>query len=765
MIVVVRSLQFRLLILAALAAACAGMFASRTDAAEPAVFEVGAAARSIAPDSPQYIGGYDYKGGPTMVENDPLEVRAFVVGKGKEAAVFVSADLTGWFSAYQGPELNQFGIDRTREKIAASLNGLGYEIDRSSVIIASTHTHSAPAIVGIWGPPDKDYIQKVSDQAVAAATEAAANAKPSEIWTAVGNVRSFVWQNGQGTNHPDGFPYDNELPIMWARDPETGATNALYANVPNHPDQFRGSAHGKLSADWVGYARKALDELNGGTAVIAPGTLGRQEPPGSVNTYDEVIPQGKFVANEIQRTMARATPLTSDEIGSAERHLEFEADNGGLLLLINFYGWPGACFDDLEYCTIPRSRAPEYFTPANGPDPARVGVYTNSIRIGDLIYSTNPGEAFPEVNTAIRESIQGERHANVVGMTDMLGYYYVRDDYTEQQFGSSNFATYNVGEDLPQMNADLARQNAADLGFQTTPKTVHAPYDEDVFDRPGVQWYPDNVESADPTFNIYGSSAKSQDESVPAPATIDWDFGDGTTDTTANQERFDHTFSGPGTYEVKATVTGDNTKTRTWVQEIVVNPPLEASATQTKRAWNGATLEAGLTGGSGEIVSAHWTCQDGTKVSGLKVVCEATQAGTASVTVVDGAGDTAEATVQVTKAPPKPAARLKITKVRVTPRKVRRGKAGTLVVTVRNTGNAVSTAVKVCARVQGRARRSVKPKPACRKVGRIGAGKSRNARIKLRTTTRSPARAAVKVTASAKGAKKATKKATLRTRR
>src|SRR5690606_25972403 len=60
-------------------------------AADPAIFKAGAAASNINPDTPQYIGGYGFKGGPTMDVNDDLEVRAFVVGKGSKAAVFVSA--------------------------------------------------------------------------------------------------------------------------------------------------------------------------------------------------------------------------------------------------------------------------------------------------------------------------------------------------------------------------------------------------------------------------------------------------------------------------------------------------------------------------------------------------------------------------------------------------------------------------------------------------------------------------------------------------
>ena len=148
------------------------------------------------------------------------------------------------------------------------------------MIVSSTHTHAAPVDDGDLGPDDPAYMEKVSDAAVKAVAEAAADMKPSEIWTANGNIRSFIWQNGQGTNHPDGFSVDEQLPIMWARDPDTGATNALYANVPNHPDEFNGTDNDQFSADWPGYARAALDDLNGGTSVIAAGTLGRQEPPG-----------------------------------------------------------------------------------------------------------------------------------------------------------------------------------------------------------------------------------------------------------------------------------------------------------------------------------------------------------------------------------------------------------------------------------------------------------------------------------------------------
>ncbi|HNC15088.1 MAG TPA: PKD domain-containing protein, partial [Solirubrobacterales bacterium] len=727
--------------------------ASRATAAEPAVFEVGAASSSINPDSPQYVGGYGYKQGPTQTTHDNLEARAFVVGKGKDALAFVSVDLVGWFAAYDG-EQAPYGIDATREKIADALNSRGYDIGRESVIVSSTHVHAAPTVVGIWGTLDGEYLKKVSDAAVTAASEAADAARPSEIWTGVGDIRSFIWQNGQGTNHPDGFEYDNALPILWARDPDTGATNALYANVPNHPDQYQVDDNNfEMSADWPGYARRKLDALNGGTAVLAAGTLGRQEPPGSVTAYSEVEAQGEIVANEIQRTMAKSTPLTDDTIAASEQFMETPADNDDLLLGISIFTYPGACIDGIERCTIPRSKAPPYMNEVSGEDV--IGTYVEAARIGDVAFATNPGEAFPEVNFAIRDGVTGPRQVNVIAQAgDMLGYYYQRADYTDQQFGSSDFEDYNVGPELGQANANSALAGLNEIGFTATPETVHAAFESSVASKPGIQWYPDEYESTDPTFNILGSAARSQDGTAPVPTSISWDFGDTTTGTTSVGERFDHTFPGPGSYEVTATVSS-NGLTRSWTDTITVDPPLTADASVAKRTGQGASLLGGALAGVGKIVAAHWTCQDGKKVSGLKVLCKSPKAGKASVTVVDGAGNTAKATVPVAKAPP---ASLTIRKISVKPTKIKYGKKGTMTVAVKNPSTTNATGFKVCVKVPARAKKQIKAMPACKSPGNLRAGKSASVSIRIQVTRQASPGMKVKlpVETSANGAKKKT---------
>src|SRR5262245_18466662 len=96
-----------------------------------------------------------------------------------------------------------------------------------------------------------------------------------------------------------GFAVDAEMPILWAREPGTGATLATYVDVPTHVDQYNphsGSVTNPgWSADYPGYVRDRLAETLGGTSAIAAGKLGRQESIGADSNYAEVAEPGRFV--------------------------------------------------------------------------------------------------------------------------------------------------------------------------------------------------------------------------------------------------------------------------------------------------------------------------------------------------------------------------------------------------------------------------------------------------------------------------------------
>ena len=583
------------------AAICAGLLACAGTASSlpmPAVFDVGAASVNINPDTPQYISGYGYKGGPTTNVHDPLEVRAFVVSNGTDASAFVVADLTGWFSAYQG-NLEPYGITHVREAAAAELEAAGLTAGRGSVIVSSTHTHSAPTTTGIWGKTDPAYMQKLRDAAVKAVHDAAADMKPSEIWTANGNVRSFIWQNGQGTNHPDGFSVDDQLPIMWARDPDSGATNALYANVPNHPDQFNGADNVQFSADWPGYARAALDDLNGGTSVIAAGTLGRQEPPGDVDEYSEVIPQGEFVVNAIQRAMAQATPLTDDTVAGTESYMDTPADNANLLPGIALWGpTGGACIDAVQALHDPASQCGPVLQRVQRPH--RHVRALRAHRRPPLLDQSGRGvprgqcrdRQFGEQRPLHERRGNGRRHARLLLPARRLHRPAVR---LERLRAVQRRAEPGPGQRQPR---DGQRRGAR---FCDHPHRdgVRAPRRH----RRGQAGSCSSI----PIRSSHRIRRSTSTDRRPSHRTgrstvvgdIAWDFGDGTTGTTASKERFDHTFPGPGTYDVTATVTGSNAATRSWTQTIVIDPPLAASAELTYRSNKKASLSVTSNGRAG----------------------------------------------------------------------------------------------------------------------------------------------------------------------
>jgi hypothetical protein len=58
-----------------------------------------------------------------------------------------------------------------------------------------------------------------------------------------------------------------------------------------------------------------------------------------------------------------------------------------------------------------------------------------------------------------------------------------------------------------------------------------------------------------------------------------------------------------------------------------------------------------VTGGQGKVISATWTCPSGATPKGLDVTCADTdKAGAAKVTIVDGAGNVASATRDISPA-------------------------------------------------------------------------------------------------------------------
>jgi hypothetical protein len=624
-------------------------------------------------------GGYGSNYIVTGGDHDPLQVRAFFVGQGKHAVEFVTVDSQGWFGAYQSPNVGD-GADNARQDAAAALEARGYDVTAANIVLTATHGHAAPTLMGLWGHTDPAYLHRVREAAVRAAVLAATHTRKAELWSATGTIHGLVSQL-QGTDQMTGFSVDQQVPILWARQPGTGATVGMYADVPVHADQYDPTAAGnnQWSADYPGWVRNRLAKLFGGTEVIGVATLGRQETIGSDPHYDEIVKQGSFITNAIVRALTRARPITSNTLAADNVRFTTEATNPDLLFAMacNHPNGPLPCpggqsepasrhgqgtwnWTAAGVFTINRSLSAPYFIKTK--KALLVGTSSTVARIGNQVYATVPGEGFAEVTEAIERvfgSSPGIQAAHVIDQgSDTLGYFGDYAGYPKAQLAEGDLTRFNVGANVAQDNVNAVVQAGKALDLNPTAESVTADLvNPHAWQQPGVQFYPNHVESADPIVSFYGSAHAADQASGSASKTIGpsaseqdgsirWTFGDGTTEIHPDSARFTHTFPGPGSYVVKASVTDNLGHTYHWIQRVQIDPPLNAAVTQRPGLDNTTILTAQANGGTGNALSATWKFADGTTARGTTIVLPS-KPEDGTVTITDGAGNTATTSVHV----------------------------------------------------------------------------------------------------------------------
>ncbi len=228
---------------------------------------VAAGSRTITPTSENhpcdmFIGGTSSNRRPKETHDD-LEARAIVLQQDGEHAVLVSMDLVGWIIS---------DVDKVWDRLEA----LG--VDPDHVTIASTHTHTAPDSVGIWGPSDfesgrcPEYIDFLVDTVVDLVVELSETMVPVEVYATETTI------NVPESNHPNLLSDSRRPNIMndhftLARfDDMQGQTVATMLNWHNHPECM--IEHKVYSADFPRWTRLKMEQELGGVCVYFSGTVG-----------------------------------------------------------------------------------------------------------------------------------------------------------------------------------------------------------------------------------------------------------------------------------------------------------------------------------------------------------------------------------------------------------------------------------------------------------------------------------------------------------
>lgn len=376
----------RLFACGALLVVCLTPFATRTVRAADAGLVAGFGVVDITPrldgKQPIYLAGLEMDRQAKQI-HDPLFARAVVVGDGKQKIALVSVDSIG---------LPNPAVQHAR----AELKDFGY------VLVASTHSHATPDVVGIWGPSQgvsgvsKEYVRQVEQGIVAAVREAdkLAVASKAEYGTAADQSLLGDYRLPK--------VYDSVMRVLRFNRADNGKPLGILVQWNSHG--VEPSKNPQVTRDFMGVVVDTLEKRHECKAVYFQGAIGGLMGTPNVTVRDdagEVVRDpfkliqvaGEAIAGLADRALAKAEPIRLTPLAASAKPTMIPLANEGFrqaraagILDRSAYLWTGN--RDERGAEVPAGK-----TDPNEALQSEVAY----LRLGELHVAAIPGELYPEL--------------------------------------------------------------------------------------------------------------------------------------------------------------------------------------------------------------------------------------------------------------------------------------------------------------------------------------------------------------------------------
>ena len=336
---------------------------------------------------------------------------ALAVTDGRTSYAVADVEVQGWFTATKDGPL---GIVDMRREVERRTGG---GLKATAVTIQSDHTHSGPDTIGVWGGVPAGYRKLISDRTVEAIDEAYRTMQPGTLYYGTAPGRDLL--SNQFDYDPPNQSVDSDVRVLQARSP-SGKPFATLLNFSAHTTVL-GSGNHKVSGDWVQSANPLLEARFGGEAATVVATLGRTQPADRGCDTATVPPAGPSrdlcsIRSYAERVVERAEdaaiaakPLGGPPSVAARSYLIQDVATSGLILGLNVAGDPAGS-------PLNRAITPPWLTGTV------LGTVTGSARIGDVLLSTMPGEAYPQIALEVAGRVKARGHMTAGLANDQLGY-------------------------------------------------------------------------------------------------------------------------------------------------------------------------------------------------------------------------------------------------------------------------------------------------------------------------------------------------------
>jgi Neutral/alkaline non-lysosomal ceramidase, N-terminal len=190
--------------------------------------------------------------------NDDLYARALVLAAGDRAVALVALDLIGFFHD---------DVVQIRDEVRARHPEVGVD----TILVASTHTHAGPDVIGIWTPPERSvdaaYIGRIRSAAADAVAQAWSRRRPARLSFATADRADLI----QDSRLPEVI--DPTVRLLKVDAADGRETIATLLNFADHPESL-GRGNTLLSSDYPGATRRRLEEAFGGVAIFTSADIG-----------------------------------------------------------------------------------------------------------------------------------------------------------------------------------------------------------------------------------------------------------------------------------------------------------------------------------------------------------------------------------------------------------------------------------------------------------------------------------------------------------
>jgi hypothetical protein len=358
---------------------------------------VGTAHAVINPACGDYIAG-DKQNRKFSGVHDSLYIKVVLVSDEKNSIAILTADCIGLIS----PEILEI-----REAVSDMISS--NEFYPSHIVLTSTHTHSGPDVVGLWGPDqlssgvNQGYLNHLIRTASGKIIEAYRNRMP---------VEAFYGE----TTHGDNWVYniavpeetDRSVAILQFRD-MNGKSIATLTNFACHPT-FMDAASDLVSADFVAGFYEKLDSELGGINMFLQGAIGGWvQPENEEKTFENASNKGNGLADCVLQALDDEKNLEGTDIIFRRKEFRMPVSNPGFQQLA-------------AMGVIEREITDSVLTEIDW------------FEIGNAQFVTHPGETSPEYSLDSKKLMLKSGPKFVLGLgNDGLGYI-VKPEFFDSTF-------------------------------------------------------------------------------------------------------------------------------------------------------------------------------------------------------------------------------------------------------------------------------------------------------------------------------------------